>query len=105
MRSCRAGSAWRGSPCLQRRCAGAGEQSAGQTAASHIVSNTYSLALPECSRLKGRAMVAEVPGAIGRVAEVAPGGQGWPGRSVAYYGLTVNILATQANLLDALPSS
>src|SRR5207249_10537914 len=101
MRSCRAGAAWRGSPGLKRRCAGEGEQSAGQTAASHIVSNTYSLALAECSRLKGRAMVAEVPGAIGRVAEVAPGVQGWPARSVAYYGLTVIILATALNFLDA----
>src|SRR5438045_7656516 len=86
---------------LQRRCAGAGEQSAGQTAASHIVSNTYSLALAECSRLKGRAMVADVPGAIGRVAEVAPGVQGWPARSAAYYGLFVIILATALNFLDA----
>ena len=39
-------------------------------------------------------MVADVPGAIGRVAEVAPGVQGWPARSAAYYGLFVIILAT-----------
>src|SRR5205807_1361188 len=50
---------------------------------------------------EGRAMVADVPGAIGRVAEVAPGVQGWPARSVAYYGLTVIILATALNFLDA----
>src|SRR5438270_4624228 len=49
---------------------------------------------------EGRAMVADVPGAIGRVAEVAPGVQGWPARSVAYYGLTVIILATALNFLD-----
>src|SRR2546429_3569873 len=46
-------------------------------------------------------MVAEVPGAIGRVAEVAPGVQGWPARSAAYYGLFVIILATALNFLDA----
>src|SRR5437773_9605449 len=81
------------SSSLRRRRAGAGEQSAGQTAASHIVSNTYSLG--------GRAMVADVPGAIGRVAGVAPRVQGWPARSAAYYGLTVIILATALNFLDA----
>src|SRR6266480_1968098 len=86
---------------LRRRCAGAGEQSAGQTAASHIVSNTYSLALAQCTGRKGRAMVAEVPGAIGRVAGVAPRVQGWPARSAAYYGLFVIILATMLNFLDA----
>jgi len=46
-------------------------------------------------------MVAEVPGAIGRVAEVAAGVQGWPARSAAYYGLFVIILATALNFLDA----
>ena len=46
-------------------------------------------------------MVADVPGAIGRVAEVAPGVQGWPARSAAYYGLFVIILATALNFLDA----
>ena len=46
-------------------------------------------------------MVAEVPGAIGQVAEVAPGVQGWPARSAAYYGLFVIILATALNFLDA----
>src|SRR6266513_1319512 len=86
---------------LRRRCADAGEQSAGQTAASHIVSNTYSLALAQCTGRKGRAMVAEVPGAIGRVAGVAPRVQGWPARSAAYYGLFVIILATMLNFLDA----
>jgi len=35
------------------------------------------------------------------VAEVAPGVQGWPARSAAYYGLFVIILATALNFLDA----
>src|SRR5256885_7879933 len=46
-------------------------------------------------------MVADVPGAVGRVAEVAPGVQGWPARSAAYYGLFVIIRATALNFLDA----
>ena len=46
-------------------------------------------------------MVADVPGAIGRVAGVAPRVQGWPARSAAYYGLFVIILATALNFLDA----
>src|SRR5215469_3094334 len=51
-------------------------------------------------------MVAEVPGAIGAVADAAvadarPQAQGWPARSAAYYGLFVIILATALNFLDA----
>src|SRR2546421_7152780 len=50
---------------------------------------------------EGRAMVAEIPGAIGRVAEVAPGVKGGTARSAAYCGLAVIILATALNFLDA----
>ena len=46
-------------------------------------------------------MVAEVPGAIGQGAQPTAQVQGWPARSVAYYGLTVIILATALNFLDA----
>ena len=46
-------------------------------------------------------MVAEVPGAIGQGAQPRAQAQGWPARSVAYYGLTVIILATALNFLDA----
>jgi MFS family permease len=48
-------------------------------------------------------MAAEVPGAIGAVADANAGAQaqGWPARSAAYYGLFVIILATALNFLDA----
>src|SRR6516162_10725675 len=46
-------------------------------------------------------MVAEVPGAIGAVADAAAQAQGWPARSAAYYGLFVIILATALNFLDS----
>jgi len=46
-------------------------------------------------------MVAEVPGAIGRVADVGARVQAWPARSAAYFGLAVIILATMLNFLDA----
>jgi MFS family permease len=47
-------------------------------------------------------MVAEVPGAIGSVADANAGAQaqGWPAPSAAYYGLFVIILATALNFLD-----
>jgi len=46
-------------------------------------------------------MVAEVPGAIGQVADAGARVQAWPARSAAYYGLFVIILATALNFLDA----
>jgi MFS family permease len=45
-------------------------------------------------------MVAEVPGAIGPVADPAVA-QPWPARGAAYYGLFVIILATALNFMDA----
>jgi MFS family permease len=46
-------------------------------------------------------MVAEVPEGVVPVADARPQAQGWPARSAAYYGLTVIILATALNFLDA----
>src|SRR3984885_6370844 len=77
------------------------QQSAGQTAASNIVSNTYSLALAKRNE-KGGAMAAEVSGAAVTRAE-NPGAavQGWPAPSAGYYGLAVIIFATALNFMDA----
>src|SRR5215475_11728465 len=80
-------------------------------AASHIVSNTYSLALAKRDD-EGEPMVAEVPGATAPVdaslqaqgaarAGAEAQAQGWPARSAAWYGLAVIILATALNFLDA----
>src|SRR2546430_10710906 len=94
MRFCLAGSACRGSPRVFGGGAPARANKALDKPPQVILYRTHTV-------WGGRAMVAEVPGAIGRVAEVAPRVQGWPARSAAYYGLAVIILATMLNFLDA----
>src|SRR6266446_2668606 len=52
--------------------------------------------------MRGRSMVADIPAAIATVVNrAAPAAQPWPARGVAYYGLTVIILATMLNFFDA----
>jgi MFS family permease len=46
-------------------------------------------------------MVGDIPAAITPVVNPAPAVQSWPARGVAYYGLTVIILATMLNFFDA----
>jgi hypothetical protein len=46
-------------------------------------------------------MVGDIPAAVAPVARPAPAPQPWPAKGVAYYGLTVIILATMLNFFDA----
>jgi MFS family permease len=62
-----------------------------------MVCNTYNVMFGT----GGTSMVGNIPAAITPVADPAPAVQPWPARGVAYYGLTVIILATMLNFLDA----
>src|SRR5438067_11366195 len=99
MRSCRAGSAWCGSPLA---FGGGARHKALDKPPRVILYSTHTVRrLSSAVRTRGEPMVAEVPGAIGQGAQPTAQVQGWPARSVAYYGLTVIILATALNFLDA----
>src|SRR5207248_9098467 len=92
MRFCLAGSACRVAPSPEWLCAGA---------ANKALDKPPQVILYRTHTVWGGAMVAEVPGAIGQVADAGPRVQAWPVRSAAYYGLFVIMLATALNFLDA----
>src|SRR5437868_12263510 len=46
-------------------------------------------------------MVADIPAAVAPEVSSPPDVQPWPARGIAYYGLTVIILATMLNFFDA----